>query len=113
MLPGRPGNLMTIEQLEHKARRLWRREGARKAVLVYERLCQELPESARHFALLGAALLDARRPEEAATAMRTSIWLRMRAGEKHRAAALARVLLRLVAQDRTAQRAIDRLSQAA
>lgn len=104
---------MTIEELEHKARRLWRREGARKAVLVYERLCQDLPESARHFALLGAALLEARRPDDAAAAMRTSIWLRMRAGETYRAAALARVLLRLVAQDRTAQRALDRLAQAA
>ena len=105
--------MQTIQELEHKARRLWRREGARKAVLVYERICGELPESARHWALLGTALIAARRLDDGVTAMRTSIWLRMRAGETHRAAALARVLLRHSAQDRTAQRALDRLAQAA
>jgi len=105
--------MATIPELEHKARRLWRREGARKAVLVYERICQELPESARHWALLGAARIAARRLEDGVAALRTSIWLRTRAGETQRAAALARVLLRHVAQDRTAQRALDRLATAA
>lgn len=105
--------MRTIDELEHKARRLWRREGPRKAVLAYEELCQRLPESPRHFALLGAVLLAARRTEDAVRALRTSIWLRMREGDWGRAAALARLLLRHVAQDRTAERALERHAQAA
>jgi cytochrome c-type biogenesis protein CcmH/NrfG len=105
--------MRTIEELEQKGRRLWRREGPRKAVLAYEELCQRLPESARHFALLGAVLLAARRTEDAVRALRTSIWLRMREGDLRRAAALARLLLRHVAQDSTAERAIERHAQAA
>ena len=105
--------MRTVEELEHKARRVWRRQGARKATLVYEELCQKLPESARHWALLGSVLLAVRRTDEAVCAMRTSIWLRMRAGDLRRAAALARVVLRHVDGDRTATRAIERCAQAA
>lgn len=105
--------MRTTEELEHKGRRLWRREGARKAVHVYEELTRELPESARHWALLGAVLLAARRTEDAVRAMRTSIWLRTRSGDLPRAAALARVLLRHVAEDPTAERALERYAQAA
>ena len=104
---------MSIEQLEHKARRLWQREGARKAIVVYEQLCDELPESARHWALLGAALLEARRPEQAANCWRTSIWLRLREGDVARAASLARHLLTFVDGDRTAERALERWAAAA
>ena len=105
--------MRTVEELEHKARRLWRREGPRKAVLAYQELCQRLPESARHFALLGAVLLAARRTDDAVRALRTSIWLRMKDGELGRAAAVARFLLRHVAEDRTAERALERYAQAA
>ncbi|MBI2897313.1 MAG: hypothetical protein HYY06_27395 [Deltaproteobacteria bacterium] len=105
--------MASIEDLERKARRVWRREGPRKALLVYERICDELPESARHWALLGWALLCANRPERAAACLRTSIWLRMREGDVRRAASLARVLLSFVDTDRTAERALERCAAAA
>lgn len=105
--------MRTIEELEQKARRVWRKDGPRKAVLVYEELTRELPESARHWALLGNVLLAVRRTDDAVRALRTSIWLRMKAGDHGRAAALARLLLRHVAEDRTAERALERYAQAA
>jgi Flp pilus assembly protein TadD len=105
--------MATTLELEHKARRLWQREGPRKAVLVYQQICDDLPDSARHWALLGAALLEARRPDEAASCMRTSIWLRMREGDNARAASLARFLLSFVDSDRTAERALERWAAAA
>lgn len=105
--------MRTVEELEHKARRLWRREGPRKAIHVYQELCALLPESPRHFALLGAALLEARRLDDAVLALRTSIWLRMREGDLPRAAAVARLLLRHVTEDRTAERALERYADAA
>ena len=105
--------MRTIEELEHKAHRVLRREGARKAALVYEQMCRDLPDSARHWALLGSVLLAAHRTDEAVLALRTAVWLRMREGDLRRAAALARVLLRHADGDRTAERALERFAQAA
>jgi len=85
-----------------------RREGPRRAALVYRRICDEQPESATHFALLAAAWLAAGRRDEAIDALRTAVWLRMREGSTGKAAALARMLLALVDTDPTAERALER-----
>jgi len=97
---------MTLADLERKAKTVRRREGPRRAALVYRAICDALPDSATHFALLGAALLAAGRCELAADALRTGVWLRMREGRTSKAASLARLLLRVAAGDPTAERAI-------
>ncbi len=104
---------MGIEDLERKARTTKRREGARRAVLVYRRICDLYPESAKHWTLLGATLLEAGRIDEGAEALRTAIWLRMRSGEVKRAASIARLLLSNVESDRTAERAMKAAALAA
>lgn len=99
---------MNVTDLERKAKKARHREGPRRAALVWRRICEALPESATHFALLASTLLAAGRREEAADALRTAVWLRMREGSDQKAASLARLLLTLVASDATAQRALAR-----
>ena len=108
ILLSRTATEMTIADLERKAKTVRRREGPRRAALVYQRICDACPESASHRALLGAALLASGRTEEAADSLRTAVWLRMREGRAAKAASVARLLLRIADGDPTAERAIAR-----
>jgi Flp pilus assembly protein TadD len=84
-----------IEVLVSRARRLHVKGDPRRALVLLREAAARDEWRARTFTILGARLIEARRYDEARSALRHACWLRSRAGERGRAAATERLLARV------------------
>ncbi len=83
------------DALLRRAKRHTRRGETRQAMLALREACLLAHGDARLWALYGGHCARARRPVEAAEALRQAIWLRERASDERRAGALRGMLAKL------------------
>jgi len=81
-----------VEVLIARARKSRARGDARRALVILREACALDEWRARTWTIMGALLAELGRSEEAERAFRQARWLRLRAGERARAAVLDRLI---------------------
>jgi Flp pilus assembly protein TadD len=86
--------------LAGRAQKLRRKGELRRAAVVLREACALDEKNAAHWASLGIVLFRMGKREEAAGALKQAVYLRERSGERTKATALRRVLLKLAGAPR-------------
>ena len=101
--PAPAGDVDFVERardLATRAQKLRRKGELRRAAVALREACALDEENAARWAALGAVLLRIGKREEAARALKQAVYLRERGGERPKATALRRVLLKLAGAPR-------------